>query len=179
MHSATKLKDRPHARIYQHWVDLPAWKAMRREAQLLLVYMMVEFRPAMNSRLEWSLTRVQQVLRCSRSIASESLTDLEKNGWIKVCRTGRFSGSRKPSLYRLTMFGSEVEALPKTEEFLRMTPPPRPGRRKNLTSSNRTLPKSLEPIQEEWIHEQWLGLVKRLSMRRIIASLTKAAPVLA
>jgi hypothetical protein len=37
----------------------------------------------------------------------------------------------------------------------------------------------LEPIQEEWIHEQGVGLVSRLSMRRIIARRTKAATVLA
>ena len=35
----------------------------------------------------------------------------------------------------------------------------------------------LEPIQEEWIHEQGLGLVKRLSMRRIMARRMKAATV--
>lgn len=35
----------------------------------------------------------------------------------------------------------------------------------------------LEPIQEEWIHEQRFGLVKRLSMMRIIARRTKAATV--
>jgi hypothetical protein len=38
---------------------------------------------------------------------------------------------------------------------------------------------TLEPIQEEWIHEQRVGLVSRLSMRRIIARRTKAATVLA
>ena len=37
----------------------------------------------------------------------------------------------------------------------------------------------LEPIQEESIHEQGLGLVKRLSMRRIIARRTNAATVVA
>jgi len=36
-----------------------------------------------------------------------------------------------------------------------------------------------EPIQEEWNHEQRVGLVSRLSMRRIIARRTKAATVLA
>jgi hypothetical protein len=34
-----------------------------------------------------------------------------------------------------------------------------------------------ESIQEEWIHEQGLGLVSRLSMRRIMARRTKAATV--
>lgn len=37
----------------------------------------------------------------------------------------------------------------------------------------------LEPIQEVEIHEQRLGLVKRLSMMRIMARRTKAATVLA
>ena len=37
----------------------------------------------------------------------------------------------------------------------------------------------LEPIQEEWIHEQRVGLVSRLSMMRIIARRTKAATVVA
>ncbi|HEY8007156.1 MAG TPA: hypothetical protein VIF02_04135 [Methylocella sp.] len=148
MHKATKHADRPHARIYHHWLDLPAWKAMRGEAQLLLVHMLATFRPAFNSRLEWPLTRVQEVLRCGRSTASEALTDLEKNGWVKVCRVGRFSGSRKPSLYRLTMFGSEIEDLPKTEEFLRARNPPRPGRNKNLSGSKKALLKSvLKPEQ--------------------------------
>jgi hypothetical protein len=38
-------------------------------------------------------------------------------------------------------------------------------------------PQALEPIQEEWIHEQGFGLVKRLSMMRIMARRTKAATV--
>ena len=37
----------------------------------------------------------------------------------------------------------------------------------------------LEPIQEEWIHEQVFGLVNRLSMRRIIARRMNAATVVA
>ncbi len=148
MTKATKHTDRPHARIYHHWMALPAWKAMRNEAQLLLVYMLAEFRPSLNSRLEWTLTRVQEVLRCSRSTASDCLTDLEKNGWIKVCRVGLFSGSRKPSLYRLTMYRSEVEALAATEEFLRVRNPPRPGRKKNLSGSNKALHKSLSKPEQ-------------------------------
>jgi hypothetical protein len=40
-------------------------------------------------------------------------------------------------------------------------------------------PHILEPIQEDWIHEQRLGLVKRFSMIRIMARRTKAATVLA
>lgn len=42
-----------------------------------------------------------------------------------------------------------------------------------------SLPLALEPIQEDLIHEQGLGLVKRLSIMRIMARRTKAATVLA
>jgi ABC-type cobalamin transport system permease subunit len=35
----------------------------------------------------------------------------------------------------------------------------------------------LEPIQEDWIHEQRVGLVKRLRMRRIMARRMKATTV--
>ena len=41
------------------------------------------------------------------------------------------------------------------------------------------LAKALEPIQEEWIHVQGLGLVNRLSMRRIMARRTNAATLVA
>ncbi len=37
----------------------------------------------------------------------------------------------------------------------------------------------LEPIPEEWIQDMGFGLVRRLSMMRIMASRTKAATVLA
>ncbi len=48
-----------------------------------------------------------------------------------------------------------------------------------LATAPETAVRLLEPIQEVGIHEQRLGLVKRLSMMRIIARRTKAATVLA
>jgi hypothetical protein len=94
MARATKYTDAPHARIYPSWLKLPAWFAMRNEAQLLLVYMLAESRPDNNSKLVWTLSKVQRMLRCGRATAAACLTDLEKNGWIKVVRVGKFSGSR-------------------------------------------------------------------------------------
>ena len=42
-----------------------------------------------------------------------------------------------------------------------------------------TGPRVSEPVQEDLVHEQGLGLVKRLSMMRIMARRTNAATVLA
>jgi len=146
--ASPKYADRPHARIYQHWFKLPSWKALRPDARLLLVYMLADCRPSTNGHLEWSLSRVQAALSCSRTTASAALTDLEKNGWIKVCRTGTFAGNRAPSLYRLTGQPCESENLPPTEEFLRVENPPHVGRKKNRTSFNGNRAKSLlEPPQ--------------------------------
>jgi hypothetical protein len=48
-----------------------------------------------------------------------------------------------------------------------------------ISAGNFCRDKNLEPIQEEQIHEQRVGLVSRLSMMRIIARRTKAATVVA
>ena len=50
---------------------------------------------------------------------------------------------------------------------------------RRIAAEKRNAADLLEPIQEGLIHEQGLGLVKRLSMMRIMARRTKAATVLA
>src|SRR6266851_1446770 len=60
--------------------------------------------------------------------------------------------------------------IPGPPPFLRMASP---RARRQFTTSSR----SLEPIQELWIHDQAVDLVKRRSMRRIMARRKKAATV--
>ena len=128
--------DKRHARVYLHWCALPAWRHMRPNARLLLVYMLMEFLPGTNGRLEWSLTKVQGTLNCSRATASACLTDLEKCGWISVSRIGHFAGSRQPSLYRLNMY--DCDGLPPSRAFEFWNGPNATGRKRNLTGQNKT-----------------------------------------
>lgn len=138
MPRAQKYSDYAHARIYQSWFSLPAWKRLRPTAQLLLVHMLAEFRPGWHEILEWTLTRVQTTLNCSRVTASDCMTELEKNGWMEVVRVGRFEGGRKPSLYRPTMHKSLIDGTPASHAYLHIQGPPRVARNKNPTGSNKT-----------------------------------------
>ena len=54
MPAATKYRDRPHARIYSAWLELPAWREASLAARCLLVEMLARYRPGENGRLEWS-----------------------------------------------------------------------------------------------------------------------------
>jgi hypothetical protein len=148
MTSATKQRDRAHARMYALWFSLPAWRAMRNDSHLLLMYMLAEYRPQTNEHLEWPLSKVQRTLRCGRQTASECLVELEDNGWIVVVDVGQFSGASRSARYRLRMQPSFVEGLQRSNAFMNVQASPRPGRKNRQSGSNKTPPKfQQEPIQ--------------------------------
>ena len=94
MAAATKYRERPHARIYFAWVELPAWREASIAARCLLVEMLARYRPGDNGRLEWPVRRVAEVLGVSKTTAGKILIELETTGWIAVMRVGSFSGKR-------------------------------------------------------------------------------------
>jgi hypothetical protein len=122
MPAATKYRDRPHARIYCAWLELPAWRELSLAARGLLVEMIAWYRPGENGRLEWSVRRVAEVLRASKSTASAALIELETIGWIEVMRAGSFSRKGRASLYALAMYTNDVTGEPATRAFERWRP---------------------------------------------------------
>jgi transposase-like protein len=85
-----------------------------------------------------------------------------KAQWRKV------ADQLRPKVPKLAALMDEAE----TDVLAYMTFPK--DHRQKIRSTNPS-----EPMQEEGIHEQWLGLVKRLSMSRIVARRMKAAGVVA
>lgn len=122
MVTATKYRDRPHARIYSAWMELPAWRAASIAARCLLVEMLTRYRPGDNGRLEWSVRNVAEVLGVSKSTASAALIELETIGWIEVMRAGSFSRKGRASLYALAMYTNDVTGEPATSTFERWRP---------------------------------------------------------
>jgi DNA-binding transcriptional MocR family regulator len=122
MAAATKYRDRPHARIYFAWVELPAWREASIAAHNLLVEMLVRYRPGENGRLEWSVRRVAEVLGVSKSTATTALNELETIGWIEVTRVGNFSRKGRSSLYALAMYTNDVIGEPATRAFEKWRP---------------------------------------------------------
>jgi hypothetical protein len=122
MPAANKYRDRPHARIYSAWLELPAWRELSLAARCLLVEMIAWYRPGENGRLEWSVRRVAEVLRVSKSTASVALIELETIGWIEVTRAGSFSRKGRASRYALAMYANDVTGEPATHTFERWRP---------------------------------------------------------
>ena len=140
MTRATKERDKSHVRIYAHWLELPAWRALSPHAVAVLVAVLARFRPWLNP-MPISDRQAAEWARCARPTATAALVQLEKCGWLEVVRFGRVSGSRstQTSVYRVTRFPT-TDGQPATEEFLRWRGPPerpksRPALAKNCASN--------------------------------------------
>lgn len=118
MTRATKERDKAHARIYTHWLELPAWRALSPSAVSLLVGVLARYRPGSNP-MQISDRQAAAWANCSRPTAAAALVQLEKCGWLEVVRFGRMDGERatRPSVYRITRYPTN-DGLPATEDFL-------------------------------------------------------------
>lgn len=118
-------KDKPHARIYRSWLDLPAWTTLSAHARCLLVELLARYRPMEPNGFEISDRTASQLVDCARNTGAKALAELEDRGWIKVVRVGRLFGpkAKRASVYELTYYTSSQGDAP-TKEFLRWQPHP-------------------------------------------------------
>ncbi len=118
--------DKPHARIYRRWMDLPAWYTLRNASKALLAELLTRYRPMEPNRFELSQRTVARVAGCARNTAALVLEELEDRGWIASVRVG--TGTRGPRasrspVYMLTAYPSPEGDLA-TKAFLRWRPDP-------------------------------------------------------
>jgi hypothetical protein len=139
MTTATKMKDKPHSRIYTDWLRLPAWKNISPHARALLVEMLTGYRLGTNGTLEWPQSRVAKLLGCGNIKAADTLVELEKAGWIEITRAGAFAGARPSTLYRLTKYDCSVTGDPASHAYLTAFVPPRRVLKRNPTGANQKL----------------------------------------
>jgi hypothetical protein len=116
MAKATNLRDRPHARIYAHWRNYPAWRALSLVSRALLAEILMEYRPGLNGKLEWSCRKAAQAIGVSKDRAARALTQLELLGWLTVERVGGFK-SRNAARYALTMYANDTTGEPASHAF--------------------------------------------------------------
>jgi DNA-binding transcriptional MocR family regulator len=118
-------RDKPHARIYRHWLDLPSWTTLTAVAQSLIVNLMASYRPQEPNRFEISDRAATALVRCSRNTAAKAMAELEDRGWLRVIRVGRMRGpkAKRASVYVLTAFPEDI-SNPATKDFLRWQPQP-------------------------------------------------------
>jgi hypothetical protein len=131
MTTATKFRDRPHARLYFHWRRFPAWASLSLAARALLTEMLMEYRPGANGRLAWACRRAARAIGVSKDTAARALIELEIKGWVTVEQVASFGRRNVPAEYALTMFANDVTGLPPSNAYERWDPKdtaPRPAR---------------------------------------------------
>ena len=118
-------RDRSHARIYKHWLELPAWQTLTCQARALIVELLARYLPESPNHFELSDRTVAGLLSCARPTAAQALRDLEDRGWISVVRVGRIYGpkARRASVYALTYYPAEP-GEPASKAFLNWKPGP-------------------------------------------------------
>jgi hypothetical protein len=119
---ATNLRDRSHARIYAHWRSYPAWRALSLVSRALLVEILLEYRPGLNGRLEWSCRKAAHAIGVSKDSAARALTQLELLGWLTVERSARFGRRNSPARYAVTSFPNDVTGDPLSFAFEHIDP---------------------------------------------------------
>jgi hypothetical protein len=87
-----------------------------------LVEILMEYRPGLNGRLEWSCRKAAQAVGVSKDTAARALTQLELLGWLKVERLAAFGRRNAPACYALTMFANDVTGDPASFAFEHIDP---------------------------------------------------------
>lgn len=117
MARATQYRDRRHARIYEHWLALPAWLSLSGDAVKLLTYMLANYRQGQNGLTDFSARQAGDAIGKSKSQGARALSDLEAQGWIAVVRVGKFQARNKPSRYALATYPNDVTGEAATMAF--------------------------------------------------------------
>jgi len=117
MASATKFRDRPHARIYAHWKRLPAWSSLSLAARCVLLEILMDYRPGNNGRLAWACRKAGRAVGISKDRAARALSELEMRGWITCERVAGFGRRNVPAEYALAMFPNDVTGDPASFAF--------------------------------------------------------------
>lgn len=97
-----------HARVYHHWIRLPAWRELSVHAKALFVELTAQYRPNQPNEFCVPVSAVQRMLNCSRHTALKALDELETRGWIANERLGSMRGpkNQRPSVYSLCAYAT-------------------------------------------------------------------------
>lgn len=117
MARATQFRDRRHARIYAHWLALPAWRDLSGDGVKLLCFMLAHYRPGENGLNDFSARQAGEAIGKSKSQGARALNDLEALGWISVVRVGKFQARNRPSRYALASYPNDASGEAATMAF--------------------------------------------------------------
>ena len=102
--------DRPHARVYDHHLNHPAWKALSPPAFKLLVFLLAQYRPEKPNSFPVGARRVSLMISVSEASASKAVQELVEAGHFKLERHGRNYGrvASRERVISLTRYDTEL-----------------------------------------------------------------------
>lgn len=104
--------DRPHARIYDHDLQHPAWKQLTPVAFKLAVALLTRYRPNNPNCFPVGARRISEMILVSPSCAKRAVDELINAGHLNVERKGRAQGrtGSRERMVSLTRYATETRA---------------------------------------------------------------------
>lgn len=136
--------DRPHARLYHHDVQHPAWKHLSGNAFKLICTLLAAYRPNKGNSFPVGGRTVAKLINVSEKTGAKLVDELIEKGHLREERKGRNRGMVKTRerVVSLTRFDTETHAgepgLPVTKwrENMRQELPTERGRKSGFEESD-------------------------------------------
>jgi hypothetical protein len=84
--------DRPHARIYDHWLKHPVWINLSSPASKIITTLKASFRPDKPNAFPVGERRIAQMTGCAPRTAKRAIDELIATGFLRVEQAGRNKG---------------------------------------------------------------------------------------
>ncbi|RIJ23961.1 hypothetical protein D1224_06850 [Henriciella barbarensis] len=85
--------DRPHARIYDHWLKHPSWINLSGQAHKIISMLKASFRPDQPNAFPVGERRIAEMSGCAPRTAKLAIDELIASGFLRVERAGRNRGA--------------------------------------------------------------------------------------
>jgi hypothetical protein len=104
--------DRPHARIYDHWLKHPAWLKLSPPAFKIICILLASYRPDRSNVFPVGERRMAEMCGCANATAKKSINELIEGGFLKEERKGRNRGNAasRERIVSLTRYDTDATA---------------------------------------------------------------------
>jgi len=85
--------DRPHARLYDHWLKHPAWRTLSPPAFKIISMLLASYRPDNPNAFPVGQRRMADMCGCASATAKKAVDELIEGGFLRQERRGRSRGS--------------------------------------------------------------------------------------
>lgn len=112
----------PFVQIHHYLMETPAWRGLSIYAKAAYPEIVRRHNGRNNGRIYMSARELAADLGCSKSTATDALSELVTAGFLDVVVAGNFKRKRIATEYRLTAFDCDITGTPASKRFLQAAP---------------------------------------------------------